>query len=213
MQVDTNRFPPITMKLFAVLTTTAALAIATAQAKMSCHKASDPSSLKVFFSGKGSSEELDTKFITAGKKGPAYLRVHDGASNEKFVFYECDSAPDGFNTTSSTRGKLGQVRSAKDSKKCLSVQGVDNRSAIKGGKYEKKNGFLTMEDCNEDSLRLQWWMKDNDESSYLSYVGKKGDAVRDSANYGKDDTVYMYKYEYDNSVPFGGQYRGYLQLE
>ncbi|WFD03048.1 hypothetical protein MOBT1_001737 [Malassezia obtusa] len=190
------------MKLFAVLTTTAALAIATAQAKI----------LKVFVAGKGSTAEVDAKFTSAGQKSSPKLRVHHGASDEKFVFYECDSAPNGFNTTSSSDGKFGQVRSAKDAKKCLSVQGVDNRSAIKGGKYEKKNGFLTMEDCNESSLRLQWWKKD-DKSNFFSYVGKKGDAVRDSADWTKDGMVYMYKYEYDDSEPFGGAYRSHLELK
>ena len=213
MQVDTNRFSTITMKLFAVLTTTAALAIATAQAKMSCHKAGQPHSLKYHVQGKGGSGSYNTKFSTAGKKGPAYLRVHDGVSDEKFVFYECNSAPDGFTTTTSGHGKFGQVRSAKDPKKCLSVQGVDNRSAITGGKYEKKNGFLTMEDCNENSPRLQWWRKNKFDESYLNYVGKKGDAVRDSAMETKDETVYMYKFELDSNLPFEGEYRPFLKLE
>ncbi|WFD20225.1 hypothetical protein MCAP1_002469 [Malassezia caprae] len=147
-----------------------------------------------------------------------YLLHDDENTGDRFEFFQCDTPPKGYKTSSKDHLR-GQIRSEKHPDKCLTVGGVDNRPHIiynpdlpdgrKDGGFEKKNGILSLEPCSEDP-RLQWW-----ELYYNSthYIGSEEDTERPvvDGTY-KHRVLYSYSVKNPEKAPFHTGYGAVLQF-
>lgn len=180
------------MKTIAALGALVVLALATAEAKMTCEKSSEPAKLAYQNMVSVETTKLGPKyeamFVKETRDEKAYLRIGYGTSDEKYAFYACSGAPEGFEQ-SNKQIQRGQVRSTKNPDQCLTIQKVDN-GVTKGKKngLNPKNTLMTMEKCDEENPRRQWWEKIGHS---LTFEGKEGDTARDHVELADEGKLYM----------------------
>lgn len=161
------------------LTACVAAALAAPTGKLQCHKVLSKGRMIVKTQGTMLDEE--TEVALDGKS----LYEREGGVME-VDFFECEP-PSGAYKRTNKKHTRGQVRSLDG--RCLTVGGVDNRGSTTG--FEAKNGFVTLEHCDEHDPRLQWWQLSKPSELYaLEYIGQKGDKTRPEAAR-KDDRIYM----------------------
>ncbi|WFD19735.1 hypothetical protein MCAP1_001971 [Malassezia caprae] len=209
------------MKAIQTLTALAAIAMAGTQAAptktsdMQCHRVKGPTKLTTFFLGVRNFESRTDVGILKTSAG-RYLLHDDKNTDDRFEFFQCDSPPKGFNTTTNGESR-GQIRSEKHPDKCLTVGGVDNRPHIiynpdlpdgrKDGGFEEKNGILSLEPCSEDP-RLQWWSLHNNGTSY---IGSEKDTERFRVG-GFDDVLYVFSVKNPQLAPHHLGYTPFLEF-
>lgn len=188
------------MKMITSLGAMAALVIASAEAKMTCHPSGVPSKLvyrsRVAISLTEPGPDYEAMFLKGTVDDKAYLRIGHGLSFENFQFYECSEVPEGF-TGSRETVRCGQVRSTKSPDLCLSIQKIDY-GVMKGEEnaLDERNVFMTMEKCDEEDPRLQWWETSN---WNLFFMGKEGEGDQGlrCVEIAEEGKLYMYKFNWN----------------
>ena len=181
------------MKSFAALAALAALAVAGAQAgPMSCHRATGDMELTIWNNHKIHPHAYDESVAFKEHNGERLLYRHDGETQQRFAFYQCDSPPEGYKAPSKNHPR-GQVRSVKHPHMCLNIHAIDNRKLNHG--YDNQNGILSLRPCSQDP-QLQWWQmnkwEDDLSRGMLSHLGRENDTPRDRITGGDSDALMMY---------------------
>ena len=144
-----------------------------------------PQCHKVLSKGRTIVKDTGTMLDEETEVAPVYERA--GGVME-VDFFECERPSAAYKWTNKEYTR-GQVRSHDG--RCLTVGGVDNRGSTTG--FETKNGFITLEHCDEHDPRLQWWQLSRPSELYdaLGYVGQKGDEARPeiATKYGRISTM------------------------
>lgn len=185
---------------------------------MHCHRVKGPAKLDVLHTGPRHYVYRTGTAIHKSSDG-RYLLHDSEESKGRFEFFQCDSPPKGFKTSSEKHVSHGQVRSEKHPDMCLTVGGVDNRPRViydpnlpdnqKKGDFDKKNGILSLQPCSKDP-RLQWW-----EFSYdnIIYIGSEADQERLKVGGDYDNHVlYTYPVKNPEKAPWGTGNNVHLQF-